>query len=181
MDGIEEWVQQSNDSDLDNAESGNDFEGVDFPGKNDGLFRSADPPAVYSPKDSHSRRGGEGGDEGEDRGARGEQRTLTAPRRRPSAQEQRDHEVLGAQEARCRREESEERSVPRAPATAERQREHRAHGDQEVGGLDVDRAGDVQRRVRQPEESGRGQRDACLLYTSPSPRDMRRSRMPSSA
>ena len=27
----------------------------------------------------------------------------------------------------------------------------------------------------------RGLTDACLLYTSPSPRDMRRSRMPSSA
>ena len=30
-------------------------------------------------------------------------------------------------------------------------------------------------------ESARRRLDACLLYTSPSPRDMRRSRMPSSA
>ena len=28
---------------------------------------------------------------------------------------------------------------------------------------------------------GKGLRNFCLLYTSPSPRDMRRSRMPSSA
>jgi len=67
----------------------------------------------------------------EARGARGERRRPTAPRRRPSAQEQRDHEVLGAQEARCRGEEPEERSAPRAPAAAEWQREHRAHGDEE--------------------------------------------------
>ena len=30
-------------------------------------------------------------------------------------------------------------------------------------------------------ESGSGKSVTCLLYTSPSPRDMRRSRMPSSA
>ena len=31
------------------------------------------------------------------------------------------------------------------------------------------------------EQQGQMQNKACLLYTSPSPRDMRRSRMPSSA
>ena len=31
------------------------------------------------------------------------------------------------------------------------------------------------------EHAIRGMRNPCLLYTSPSPRDMRRSRMPSSA
>ena len=31
------------------------------------------------------------------------------------------------------------------------------------------------------QSSGSGHDDICLLYTSPSPRDMRRSRMPSSA
>ena len=33
----------------------------------------------------------------------------------------------------------------------------------------------------EPEETGTTFAENCLLYTSPSPRDMRRSRMPSSA
>ena len=42
---------------------------------------------------------------------------------------------------------------------------------------------EVDRFKRDPGEKGRNARrvSSCLLYTSPSPRDMRRTRMPSSA
>ncbi|GAB5862884.1 hypothetical protein JMUB7532_27400 [Staphylococcus aureus] len=36
-------------------------------------------------------------------------------------------------------------------------------------------------RIRRLEENDKTMLSTCLLYTSPSPRDMRRSRMPSSA
>ena len=49
-----------------------------------------------------------------------------------------------------------------------------------VGTIDQDYRGDI-RVVFAPRDNDRNIYDICLLYTSPSPRDRTRSRMPSSA
>ena len=50
-----------------------------------------------------------------------------------------------------------------------------------TGGFSYDNSGDPSNIRNQLEMGGGGLRDICLLYTSPSPRDKCRSRMPSSA
>ena len=61
--------------------------------------------------------------------------------------------------------------------------EPKTKGDQEKMGEALARLAkeDPSFRVSSDEESGQTIIKGCLLYTSPSPRDMRRSRMPSSA
>ena len=51
----------------------------------------------------------------------------------------------------------------------------------ELSDVADDISDDYRARIIAEEQAKSEQAQACLLYTSPSPRDMRRSRMPSSA
>ena len=51
----------------------------------------------------------------------------------------------------------------------------------EYRGLDVSQMADLRRALRETETVYKIYKNTCLLYTSPSPRDLSTSRMPSSA